>query len=123
MAEDRTPTAEEMMRELPGFYDQSKIRAYQSCVIDLARCGGINLLEMMVALRNVLLATETQLASKAGKLEVPESIRELAEEASDLGAGAAEKGDAARGETGGAGLGENAGDAGRAEIAGDAGGR
>ena len=72
--------ADEILRQVPGFYDHSKVRAYQSCIVELAKCGDVNLLEMMVALRNVLLATETQLANKAGDLRVPESIRRIVEE-------------------------------------------
>lgn len=72
--ETKTPTAEDLERELPGFYDHEKVLAYQRCVIDLARHADVNLLEMLLALRNVLLAVQSKLAEKAGEIVVPESI-------------------------------------------------
>lgn len=70
-----TPTADDLMRELPGIYDHDRVIAYERCVIDLAEHGGVNLLEMIYALRDVLLAVETQLAKKAGALKVPNGMR------------------------------------------------
>lgn len=73
------PTTDDLMRELPGIYDHDRVIAYERCVIDLAEHGGVNLLEMMYALRDVLLAVETQLAKKASALRVPDGMRASSE--------------------------------------------
>lgn len=78
-----TSAADQMMRELPGLYDHEKVIAYQNCVIDLAEHGGVNLLEMLFALRNVLLSVEAKLVEKAGEVEVPESLKREAQDEAD----------------------------------------
>lgn len=83
MAEIETSVADQMMRELPGLYDHERVVAYQNCVVDLAEHGGVNLLEMLFALRNVLLSVEAKLVEKAGDVEVPESLRRDAEDEAD----------------------------------------
>ena len=83
MAEVDTSVADQMMRELPGFYDHEKVVAYQNCIVDLAQHGGVNLLEMIFALRNVLLSVEAKLVEKAGEVEVPESLKREAEDEAD----------------------------------------
>lgn len=81
MAEESV--ADQMMRELPGFYDHDKVVAYQNCVVDLAEHGGVNLLEMLFALRNVLLSVEAKLVEKAGDVEVTESLKREAQDEAD----------------------------------------
>ena len=83
MAEIETGVADQMMRELPGLYDHERVVAYQNCVVDLAEHGGVNLLEMLFALRNVLLSVEAKLVEKAGEVEVPESLKRDAEDEAD----------------------------------------
>lgn len=83
MAEIETGVADQMMRELPGLYDHERVIAYQNCVVDLAEHGGVNLLEMLFALRNVLLSVEAKLVEKAGEVEVPESLKRDAEDEAD----------------------------------------
>ena len=83
MAEVDTSVADQMMRELPGFYDHEKVVAYQNCIVDLAQHGGVNLLEMIFALRNVLLSVEAKLVEKAGEVEVPESLKREAQDEAD----------------------------------------
>ena len=83
MAEIETAAADQMMRELPGLYDHEKVVAYQNCVIDLAEHGGVNLLEMLFALRNVLLSVEARLVEKSGDVEVPKSLKMNAEDEAD----------------------------------------
>lgn len=83
MAEIETSVADQMMRELPGLYDHERVVAYQNCVVDLAEHGGVNLLEMLFALRNVLLSVEAKLVEKAGEVEVPESLKRDAEDEAD----------------------------------------
>lgn len=78
-----TSVADQMMRELPGLYDHERVVAYQNCVIDLAEHGGVNLLEMLFALRNVLLSVEAKLVEKAGEVEVPESLKREAQDEAD----------------------------------------
>lgn len=78
-----TTVADRMMRELPGFYDHDKVIAYQNCIIDLAEHGGVNLLEMLFALRNVLLSVESRLVEKSGDIEVPKSLKMNAEDEAD----------------------------------------
>lgn len=83
MAEIETDAADRMMRELPGFYDHDKVVAYQNCIVDLAEHGGVNLLEMLFALRNVLLSVEARLVEKSGDVEVPKSLKMNAEDEAD----------------------------------------
>lgn len=83
MAEIETGVADQMMRELPGLYDHERVIAYQNCVVDLAEHGGVNLLEMLFALRNVLLSVEAKLVEKAGEVEVPESLKREAQDEAD----------------------------------------
>ena len=83
MEKIETAAADQMMRELPGLYDHEKVVAYQNCVIDLAEHGGVNLLEMLFALRNVLLSVEAKLVEKAGEVEVPESLKREAQDEAD----------------------------------------
>lgn len=83
MAEIETGVADQMMRELPGLYDHERVIAYQNCVVDLAEHGGVNLLEMLFALRNVLLSVEAKLVEKAVEVEVPESLKRDAEDEAD----------------------------------------
>ena len=83
MSEIETTAADQMMRELPGFYDHDKVVAYQNCIVDLAEHGGVNLLEMLFALRNVLLSVEAKLVEKAGDVEVPESLKRDAQDEAD----------------------------------------
>ncbi len=83
MAEIETGVADQMMRELPGLYDHERVVAYQNCVVDLAEHGGVNLLEMLFALRNVLLSVEAKLVERAGGVEVPESLKRDAEDEAD----------------------------------------
>ena len=78
-----TTVADRMMSELPGFYDHDKVIAYQNCVVDLAEHGGVNLLEMLFALRNVLLSVEARLVEKSGDVEVPKSLKMNAEDEAD----------------------------------------
>ena len=78
-----TTVADQMMRELPGFYDHDKVIAYQNCIVDLAEHGGVNLLEMLFALRNVLLSVEARLVEKSGGVEVPKSLKMNAEDEAD----------------------------------------
>lgn len=78
-----TTVADQMMRELPGFYDHDKVVAYQNCIVDLAEHGGVNLLEMLFALRNVLLSVEARLVEKSGDVEVPKSLKMNAEDEAD----------------------------------------
>lgn len=78
-----TTVADQMMRELPGFYDHDKVVAYQNCIVDLAEHGGVNLLEMLFALRNVLLSVEAKLVEKSGDVEVPDSLKMNAEDEAD----------------------------------------
>ena len=83
MAETETSVADQMMRELPGLYDHERVIAYQNCVVDLAEHGGVNLLEMLFALRNVLLSVEAKLVEKAGDVEVPGSLKREAQDEAD----------------------------------------
>lgn len=83
MAKIETTVADQMMRELPGFYDHDKVIAYQNCIVDLAEHGGVNLLEMLFALRNVLLSVEARLVEKSGDVEVPKSLKMNAEDEAD----------------------------------------
>lgn len=83
MAEIETGVADQMMRELPGLYDHERVIAYQNCIVDLAEHGGVNLLEMLFALRNVLLSVEAKLVERAGEVEVPESLKRDAEDEAD----------------------------------------
>lgn len=83
MAEIETGVADQMMRELPGLYDHERVVAYQNCIVDLAEHGGVNLLEMLFALRNVLLSVEAKLVEKAGEVEVPESLKREAQDEAD----------------------------------------
>lgn len=83
MEKIETSAADQMMRELPGLYDHERVVAYQNCVIDLAEHGGVNLLEMLFALRNVLLSVEAKLVEKAGDVEVPESLKREAQDEAD----------------------------------------
>ena len=83
MSEIETNAADQMMRELPGFYDHDKVVAYQNCIVDLAEHGGVNLLEMLFALRNVLLSVEARLVEKSGDVEVPESLKRDAQDEAD----------------------------------------
>ena len=83
MEKIETSAADQMMRELPGLYDHERVVAYQNCVIDLAEHGGVNLLEMLFALRNVLLSVEAKLVEKAGEVEVPESLKREAQDEAD----------------------------------------
>ena len=83
MEKIETTAADQMMRELPGLYDHERVVAYQNCVIDLAEHGGVNLLEMLFALRNVLLSVEAKLVEKAGEVEVPESLKREAQDEAD----------------------------------------
>lgn len=83
MEKIETSAADQMMRELPGLYDHERVIAYQNCVIDLAEHGGVNLLEMLFALRNVLLSVEAKLVEKAGEVEVPESLKREAQDEAD----------------------------------------
>lgn len=78
-----TTVADQMMRELPGFYDHDKVIAYQNCIIDLAEAGGVNLLEMLFALRSVLLSVEARLVEKSGDVEVPKSLKRNSEDEAD----------------------------------------
>lgn len=83
MAETETSVADQMMRELPVLYDHERVIAYQNCVVDLAEHGGVNLLEMLFALRNVLLSVEAKLVEKAGDVDVPESLKREAQDEAD----------------------------------------
>lgn len=83
MTKIETTVADQMMRELPGFYDHDKVIAYQNCIVDLAEHGGVNLLEMLFALRNVLLSVEAKLVEKSGDVEVPKSLKMNAEDEAD----------------------------------------
>ena len=83
MEKTETIVADQMMRELPGLYDHERVIAYQNCVVDLAEHGGVNLLEMLFALRNVLLSVESKLVEKAGDVEVPESLKREAQDEAD----------------------------------------
>lgn len=83
MTKIETTAADQMMRELPGIYDHDKVIAYQNCIVDLAEHGGVNLLEMLFALRNVLLSVEAKLVEKSGDVEVPKSLKMNAEDEAD----------------------------------------
>lgn len=83
MAKIETTVADQMMSELPGLYDHDKVIAYQNCIIDLAEHGGVNLLEMLFALRNVLLSVESRLVQKSGDLKVPNSLKRNSEDEAD----------------------------------------
>ena len=83
MTKIETTVADRMMRELPGLYDHDKVIAYQNCIVDLAEAGGVNLLEMLFALRNVLLSVEARLVEKSGDVEVPKSLKMNAEDEAD----------------------------------------
>lgn len=83
MTKIETTVADRMMREIPGFYDHDKVIAYQNCIIDLAEAVGVNLLEMLFAMRNVLLSAEARLVEKSGDVEVPKSLKMNAEDEAD----------------------------------------
>ena len=61
--------AEELMREVSGFYDQSKVEAFMCCVVDLAEASDMTLLECFNAFKSLLLATEMRMAEKSRGLD------------------------------------------------------
>lgn len=63
--------ADQMMREVSGFYDQSKVNAYMTVCLDLAVANDMTLLECFNAFKSLLLATEVKIAEKSGALDVP----------------------------------------------------
>lgn len=60
--------ADQMMREVSGFYDQSKVEAFMCCVVDLAAANDMTLLECFNAFKSLLLATELRMAEKSRSL-------------------------------------------------------
>lgn len=56
---------EKLMREVSGFYDQSKVEAFMCCVVDLAAANDMTLLECFNAFKSLLLATELRMAEKS----------------------------------------------------------
>lgn len=59
---------EKLMREVSGFYDQSKVEAFMCCVVDLAAANDMTLLECFNAFKSLLLATEMRMAEKSRSL-------------------------------------------------------
>lgn len=62
--------ADQMMREVSGFYDQAKVHAFMCCVVDLAEANDMTLLECFNAFKSLLLATEMRMAEKSSELDV-----------------------------------------------------
>lgn len=60
--------ADQMMREVSGFYDQSKVSAYMTVCLDLAEANDMTLLECFSAFKSLLLATEMRMAEKSRAL-------------------------------------------------------
>lgn len=73
--------ADQMMREVSGFYDHAKVEAFMCCVVDLAEANDMTLLECFNAFKSLLLATEAKIAEKSGALDVPGADDEVAESA------------------------------------------
>lgn len=57
--------ADQMMREVSGFYDHAKVCAYMTCCLDLASANDMTLLECFNAFKSLLLATEMRMAEKS----------------------------------------------------------
>ena len=57
--------ADQMMREVSGFYDHAKVEAFMCCVVDLAEANDMTLLECFSAFKSLLLATEMRMAEKS----------------------------------------------------------
>ena len=57
--------ADQMMREVSGFYDQARVHAFMYCVVDLAEANELTLLECFNAFKSLLLATEMRMAEKS----------------------------------------------------------
>lgn len=66
--DEAAPDGEVIPDDLPGFYSHEKVKAYVNCCVDLARSNGLTMVELLFAARSLLLATEGQLAKKAGAL-------------------------------------------------------
>ena len=60
--------ADQMMREVSGFYDHAKVEAFMCCVVDLAEANDMTLLECFSAFKSLLLATEMRMAEKSRAL-------------------------------------------------------
>lgn len=76
---ERGVTAEDLMREVDGFYGQGKVLAFEMCVIDLAEANDLNLLELYQACYFLALSVAARIAEKSKDLECSESLRDMRE--------------------------------------------
>ena len=72
-------TADDLMREVDGFYGHGKVLAFEMCVIDLAEANDLNLLELYQACYFLALSVAARIAGKSSDLEGSESLRKMRE--------------------------------------------
>lgn len=76
---EKSVTADDLMREVDGFYGHGKVLAFEMCVIDLAEANDLNLLELYQACYFLALSVAARIAGKSKDLEDSDSLREMRE--------------------------------------------